>query len=114
MIKLWVPNLAAIEGGVLRFDDKLPLALFRTKANDVCEYLNKKNEVNQGVLVDDQRLSFIPIPLDQNSKLPKAVKDAVDTTRVRLCFQVKRRNIVIEKMTINLEITKKLTLIKLF
>ena len=89
VIKLWVPNLAAIDGGIIRFDDKLPLALFRTKANDVCEYLKRKNEVNEGVQEDNPRLSWIPIPQDQNSKLPKAVKDAIDTTRVRLCFQVK-------------------------
>ena len=88
VVKLWVPNLAAIEGGVIHFNEKLPLALFRTKANDVCEYLNKKNEVNKEVLVDEQRLSLIPISQEQrrsNYKFPKAV---VDTTRVRLCFQV--------------------------
>lgn len=88
MIKLWVPNLAVIDGGLVRFDDKLPLALFRTKANDVCEYLNKKNEVNKEVLVDDQRLSLVPIPQDQRFNY-KFSKDVVDTTRVRLCFQVK-------------------------
>ena len=88
VVKLWIPSLAAIEGGVIRFDDKLPLALFRTKANDVCEYLRKKNEVTKEVPLDNQRLSLIPIPQDQSSnyKFPKAV---VDTTRVRLCFQVK-------------------------
>ena len=57
MIKLWVPNLAVIDGGLVRFDDKLPLALFRTKANDVCEYLNKKNEVMSTISTNNEATS---------------------------------------------------------
>ena len=89
MIKLWIPNLAAIEGGVIRFDDKLPLALFRTKANDVHKYLAKKNDVTKRVQIENLQLALVPNPQNPNCKLTKEEKEEIDTTRVRLCFQVK-------------------------
>ena len=90
VIKLWIPNLAAIEGGLLRFDDKLPLALFRTKASDVHKYLTKKNDVTKRVQIKNLQLSLVPLPETPNCKLTKAEKVEIDTTRVRLCFQVKK------------------------
>ena len=56
--------------------------MFRAKQCDYEKYLRKKNEVNETVIAS-QRVSLIP----KNLAL-KDLKNQVDTTRVRLCFQV--------------------------
>ena len=76
-----IPNLDAV-GRKITFDEKLPLSMFRAKQCDYEKYLRKKNEVNETVIAS-QRVSLIP----ENLAL-KDLKNQVDTTRVRLCFQV--------------------------
>ena len=76
-----IPNLDTV-GRKITFDEKLPLAMFRAKQCDLWKYLHKKNEVNETVIAS-QRVSLIPKDLAL-----KDLKEEVDTTRVRLCFQV--------------------------
>ena len=56
--------------------------MFRAKQCDLWKYLRKKNDVNETVIAS-QRVSLIP----KNLALEELKKE-VDTTRVRLCFQV--------------------------
>ena len=76
-----IPNLDAV-GRKITFDEKLPLAMFRAKQCDLWKYLRKKNDINETVIAS-QRVSLIP-----NNLALKDLKNQVDTTRVRLCFQV--------------------------
>jgi len=85
VVKLRVPDLSAIEGKI-SFDEHLQLALFRTKAKDTWDYLKKRNETNSNTPDRIQRLFKIEIP--SNKKDAKARKLEIDTTRVKLCFQV--------------------------
>ena len=85
IIKLRIPNLADV-GWRICFNEKLPLTLFRTKACDVWNYLEKKNIVNQNTPDKLPRLSYVKIP--QTAKEAKDRKNEIDTTRARICFQV--------------------------
>ena len=87
IIKLKIPDLASV-GGRICFDERLPLALFRTKACDVWKYLEQKNKANQDTLNKIPRLSAIEIPKNPK-EAKKRCKTEMDTTRVRLCFQVR-------------------------
>ena len=86
MVKLRVDNLAA-NGGIINFSDSFHLGICRTKAKDVWEYLNVRNETN----VKLPNLKQIPIPPEDQWKLREAKKrisSEFDTTRGRLCFHV--------------------------
>merc|ERR1712018_78122 len=85
IIKLNISNLAAI-GGKICFDKNLPLSLFRAKAIDFWDYLNQKNIINKSPPDKRPHLSWIPPPQDADEE--KEMKKEIDTTRVRICFQV--------------------------
>lgn len=89
VIKLKIFNLAAIAGTIC-FKDQLQLALFRARASDSWNYLQKKNLVNERTQNVQPRVTILPIPETPNSKEAKRYfKANIDTTRVRLCFQVR-------------------------
>ena len=90
VIKLKIPDIAAI-GGRISFNENLPLALFRTKGTDQWNYLNKRNEVNQNPPDKKPCLAWIPTPQNQEELKSDALKQEIDTTRVKLCFQVKTK-----------------------
>ena len=81
VVQLKIPNLDAI-GRKITFGENLPLAMFRSKQCDIRKYLLRKNEVNKTVS-ESQRVLLIP----EDLKLEE-LRKKVDTTRVRLCFQV--------------------------
>ena len=88
VVKLSIPNLADIGGRVI-FDEQLQLALFRTKAKDVWDYLETRNDTNKNTPDKIPRLSEIAIPKNKKSKEARQrTRREIDTTRVRLCFQV--------------------------
>ena len=90
-----IPNLADI-GGKVTFDENLHLALFRTKALDVWNYLEIRNYSNKNTPDGSQRLCQIVIPKNKSSKEAKMrAKNEIDTTRVRLCFQVQFLHILL-------------------
>lgn len=87
-MKLKIPNLNVIEGKI-SFDEHLQLALFRTRAVHVWDYLEKRNETNRNTPDQIQRLSQIVIPSNKKNKdAKKRCSLEIDTTRVKLCFQV--------------------------
>ena len=86
MVKLRIDNLAA-NGGIINFSDSFHLGVCRTKAKDVWEYLNVRNETNLNL----PHLKQIPIPPENERKFKEAKKrisSEFDTTRGRLCFHV--------------------------
>ena len=73
---MWIPNLSSIDRKIC-FQGKIQLALFRPTRSTMWNYLNKKHLFN---LADSkqQQHQFHAIPSN----------DDIDTTQVRLCFQV--------------------------
>ena len=85
-----LPNLAASDRAI-HFKDKLQMGLFRTKGANVWDKLILKNSINQKG-VGGKNLAEIEIPLPSEREIEgakKIIKDEFDTTRVRLCFQVR-------------------------
>jgi hypothetical protein len=88
VVKLKIPNLSVIQGKI-SFDEHLQLALFRTRAVHAWDYLEKRNETNRNTPDKIQRLSQIVIPSNKKNKdAKKRCRLDIDTTRVKLCFQV--------------------------
>ena len=88
-MKLHINNVAE-NGGTITFEGGLKLALFRTKAKQVWNYLRTRNETNNNKTPGGHsRLNQIQIPDNTSSKpAKKRIDDEIDTTRVKLCFQV--------------------------
>ena len=87
-MKLKIPNLADIDGKI-SFDEHLHLALFRTKALNVWDYLEKRNETNRNPPDNTPRLAQVFVPSNKNNKeARKRLNLEIDTTRVKLYFQV--------------------------
>ena len=87
-MKLHIPNLANIDGKI-SFDEHLHLALFRTRALHAWDYLEKRNKTNASTPDKIPRLSQIAIPSNKkNKEAKKRCRLEMDTTRVKLCFQV--------------------------
>jgi hypothetical protein len=88
VVKLHINNLAENQGKII-FEGGLQLALFRTKAKDVWNYLRTRNETNHHAPGGQSRLTQIKIPDNINTKAAKQrIDQDIDTTRVKLCFQV--------------------------
>jgi hypothetical protein len=91
VVKLHVDNLLQY-GGKISFKGPLQLALFRTKAQKVWNYLETRNTTNRNTPDQQLRLTQIQIPPLQTEKDKKQARkklvEDIDTTRVKLCFQV--------------------------
>ena len=90
MVKLRLSNLAA-SNRTISFKDNLQLGLYRTKGANVWDKLSNKNSINQKI-VRGKNLAHIEIPPENERELEgakKRIRDEFDTTRVRLCFQVR-------------------------
>ena len=80
-------------GKTIRFKDDLQLRMFRTKSDDIWSKLRKKNMKNQKLPGKEKQLSNVEIPSEGDSKFHIGKKEQrsnfdIDTTKVRLCFQV--------------------------
>ena len=86
-MKIRVDNLAT-NGGIINFSDSCHLAMFRTKSDDVWKYLQIRNKTNANLPCLKQ--IQIPPECEWKSKEPKKrIHSEFNTTKVRLCFQVR-------------------------
>ena len=87
VVKLHIEDVSQNDGKIV-FNGPFQLALFRTINNHVFDKLKIRNQTNFNTPDGLQRLNQVTIYTDQKCKAAKEYLDKVDTTYVKLCFQV--------------------------
>ena len=87
VVKLHIEDVSQ-NGGKIIFGEHFQLAIFRTTNKAVFDKLKIRNHTNANTPDGLQRLNQVTIYNDQKCKAAREYLDTVDTTYVKLCFQV--------------------------
>ena len=87
VVKLHIEDVSQNDGKIM-FGDPFQLGLFRATNKTIFEKLKIRNKTNSNTPDGLPRLRQASIYADQKSRAAKDYLDKIDTTYVKLCFQV--------------------------